>query len=84
MLISFSGAMMTKIDSAVYRCIYDVNELCNMENFGRRQLSTYKQANGYGYFEFTSQEELETDVNVIVVDKVSNPIIQKIIVIIFI
>ena len=68
----FSGAMMTKIDSAVYRCMYLVNESCNMEEFGRLHLGAYKQANGYGYFEFSSEEELETDVNVIVMDKVSN------------
>ena len=62
---------MSKIDSTVYRAVYDVDEACNMEEFGRRKLNTYKQATGYGYFEFTRPECLETHKNVIVVDKVS-------------
>ena len=62
---------MTKIDSAVFRSVYRVRKTCNMEEFGRLHWSTYKQANGYGYFEFIGPEELETDVNVIVMDKVS-------------
>ena len=64
--------MMDKIDSTVYRRVYDVSEHCNMELFARSLLSTYKQAQGFGYFEFKRSEDLETHKNVIVMDKVSH------------
>ena len=63
---------MDKIDNSVYRKLYNVSEHCNMELFARSLLSTYKQAQGFGYFEFTAPEDLETHKNVIVMDKVSH------------
>ena len=62
--------MMEKIDSAVYSQVCSVSNECTMEDFGRQHIIGYKQANGYGYFEFTQLEVLETHENVIVMDKV--------------
>ena len=53
-----------------YNKVYSVSNKCTMEDFGRQHITGYKQANGYGYFEFTQPEDLETHKNVIVMDKV--------------
>jgi hypothetical protein len=43
-----------------------------MEEFARDHISTYRQVNGFGYFEFKTPEYLETHKNVLVMDKVSH------------
>ena len=61
---------MERISYSVHRAVYNVDKQCSMEEFGRRYNPVFRAEQGYGYFEFTEEEYLEPDKNVIVMDKV--------------
>ena len=62
---------MEKMNEAIHYKVYDICEESKIEQFGSQHNPGYKANVGYGYYEFSKEEQLKARKNVIMMDKVS-------------
>ena len=62
--------MIERVPETAHYEVYNIKNDCNLAEFARKWIPGFKVGNGYGYYEFNSDEFIKPERRVVLIDKV--------------